>query len=83
MYAATGEEAVQDFTIITCTLLIHFSPIVSLFDSSSTHTFIAKTFVDRIRVLVEDLGFDFVVSTLVRVVHTTGECLRGVDVVIQ
>lgn len=77
------EEAVQDATVIIVTLLIHSTLVVALFDSSSTHNFIAKTFVDIIGVSVEGLGYDFVVSTSSRVVLTTGVCVRGVTMVIQ
>lgn len=63
MYASTTEEAVQDASVIIGTLLIHSTPVVVLFDSCSTHTFIAKTFVDRIDLCVKDLGYDLVEST--------------------
>lgn len=54
-----------------------------MFDSGITHTLIAKTFVNRIGVSVEDLGDVLVVSAPVRALRTTGECVRGVAVVIQ
>lgn len=63
MHVTTTKEAVQDVAIITATLLIHSTLVVALLDSSSTHTFIAKTFIDKIRLFVEDLRNDFVVST--------------------
>lgn len=81
MYLATTKEAVQDVAIITATLLIHSTLVVALLDSSSTHTFIAKTFIDKIGLFVEDLGNDFVVSTPLKVVHSTSECARGVVVI--
>lgn len=62
-----AKEAIQDAVIITCTLLIHFRPVIALFDSSSTHTFISKTFVDRISLSIEDLDYDLVVLTLLSV----------------
>lgn len=63
MYAVTAKEALQDGTLITRTLLIHSALATILFDSSSTHTFIANTFVDRFGMSVEDLSYDLVVST--------------------
>lgn len=83
MYAATTMEAVQDAAIITCTLLFYSTLVVALFDSGSTHTFIAKTFIDRIGVFVKDLGYDLVVSTPIPIVLTIEMCVRGVVLVIQ
>lgn len=83
MYTATIEEVVHDVTVITDTLLIHSAPIIALFDSSSTHTLKVKTFIDRIGVSVEDLGYNLVVLTLAGVVYTTSECVRGIVLVIQ
>lgn len=60
---ATTKEAIQDATIITGTLLIHYVSIVVLFDSSSKHTFLARAFIDRICVPIGDLGHDLGVST--------------------
>lgn len=82
-YAAIVEEVVQDATVTICTLLIHAAPVIALFDSCSTHTFIAKTFGDTIAVFVEDLGYDLVVSNFARVILTTGVCMSSVIVVIQ
>lgn len=82
MYTTTVEEAVQVVTIITVILFIHSTPLVTLFDFGSTHTFIAKTFASRIRLSVEDLGYDLVGSTPARAVHTNDECVKGVVVVI-
>lgn len=48
MYTATREEAMQNTTFIKGTLLIHLLPAVVLFDSGSTHTFIARTFADMV-----------------------------------
>lgn len=73
-YATTIDEAIKDVAIITCTLLIHSSPIVALFDSGSTHTFVAKTFVDRIGVSIEDLGYDLILSTPAGAILTTSVC---------
>lgn len=42
------------------TFLIHSTPVVVLFGSDSTYTFLAKTFVNRIGVLIQDLGYDLV-----------------------
>lgn len=78
MYDTMTEEAVQDAVVIIGNLLIHYVPIIALFDYDSTHTFIAKTFVDRIGVSVKDLGYYLVVSTPVGVVLTPGVCVRGV-----
>ena len=58
MYVAIADKVVQDFAVITCTLLIHSAQAIVLFDSGSTHTFLAQPFVDRIGMDVEDLGFD-------------------------
>lgn len=63
MYAATAEEVVQDNTVIIGTLLIHSTPTVVLFDERSTHTFLARVFVDRIYVSIDGLGYDLVAST--------------------
>lgn len=71
MYATTIEEVVQDATIIIGTLLIHLARVVVLFDSSSTHTFISRKFVDWIGVPIDDLGYDLVISTPTRAVITT------------
>lgn len=73
MYTTITEEAVQDAIVITDTLLIHSAPTIELFDSGSTHTLKVKTFIYRIGVSVE--GYNFVVSTIAGVVHTTGECV--------
>lgn len=75
IYATTIMEAVQDAAIITCILLIHSSPAVALFNSGSTLTFIAKTFVDRFGVSIEDLGYDLAVSTPARAIVTTSVCV--------
>lgn len=56
--------------MITGTLPIYSAPFAALFDSGSMHTFIVKTFVDRIGVYVKDLGYDLVVSTPTRVILT-------------
>lgn len=54
MYATTAKEAIQDVAIITGTQLIQSTPVMTLFDSGSAHMFIAKTFVDRIGLYLED-----------------------------
>lgn len=64
MYTTTTEEVVHDATVITGTLLIHSAPAVVLFDPSSTHSFIIKTFINRIGVSVKDVVYDLVISTL-------------------
>lgn len=61
MCAITTEEPVQDVTMNTSALLINSTPTIILFESSSTHTFIVKTFVDRLSMSMEDLGYDLVV----------------------
>lgn len=63
MYLAIAEEPVENAVVITSTLLIHTGPNIVFCDSVSTHTFIAMTFVDRIGLSVDDLGYDFVVLT--------------------
>lgn len=73
---------VQDAAIITSTLFFHLAPIVVLFDFGSTHTFISRSFVDKIGVLVDYLGFDLVVFTPVRVVPTISVCVRHITVVV-
>lgn len=82
MYGAGVEEAIQDTAINTGNLPIQSAPTVMLFDSGSTHMFIAKAFVDRIVFSIKDLGYDLVVSTPARVIHTISECVHGVAVVI-
>lgn len=82
MYAVNAEEVDQDATIITGTLLIHFILTVVLFNCSSTHTFIAKTFVNRFGLYKEDLCYDMVMLTPTGALHTTDECMQGVVAVI-
>lgn len=41
------------------------------------------TFVDRIGMSIEDLGYDFLVLTLARAIFTFGVCVSGVVVLIQ
>lgn len=82
MCSTTTKEMVQDAKVITCTLLVHSTLVVVLFDSSSTHTFISKIFVYRIGVPGDDLGFDLVVSTTSRAVLTTRVCVRDISVII-
>lgn len=69
--------------VIIGTLLFHLAPIVVLFDSSSTHSFISKPFVDRIGVPVDDLRYDLVVSPHAGIVLTTEVCMRSIAVVIE
>lgn len=83
MYAATTEGALQEYIVNTGTLLIHSVPTLVLFDLGNTHTFLARTFEDRIGLAVGDLGHDSVVSTPVNSTLTTGVCVRGIPVVIQ
>lgn len=54
-----------------------------MFDSSSKHTFKAKTFVGRIGVSIEDLYYKLTVSTPTGVVLTTKVCVRGVTILIE
>ena len=61
-------------------LFIHFAPAIVLFDSGSTHTFLSRSFADRIGVQLEDLGFDLRVSTPAGVVLTIGVRVWGVAV---
>lgn len=78
MYTKIAEEAIKDATMITGTLLIHSSTANTLFDYGGTHTYIAKTFVNRISVFVEDLGYDLVVLTPTEAVLTIKMCVSGV-----
>ena len=78
MYAAIANEAIQDAAVITSILPIHSTPAIVLFDSGSTHTFLAQAFVDRVGLDVVDLGFNLQVSTLAGVVLTTGVGVRDV-----
>lgn len=82
-YATTAEEAVQDTVVIIGTLLIYTALITLLFDIGSTHTFITKTFIERIGTSVEGLGYDLVVPTFAGAILTTRVCVRGVVVLIQ
>lgn len=82
MYAVTFKEAVEDSVMMIGTLLINYAPATGLFDSRSTHTFIAKIFIDRIVVFVDDLGYDLLVSTTTGGILTTGSCVRGVSMLI-
>lgn len=70
-------------SLTTGTLLIHSVPTVVLFDSGSTHTFISGMIVGGIGVLVDDLGYDLVVSPPARSVLATGECVKGIAIIIQ
>ena len=83
VYAATADEAVEDAAVITGTLPIHSISAIVLFDSGSTHTFLAQAFVDRVGLEVVDLGFDSQVSTPVGVILTTRVGVRDVTVEIQ
>lgn len=83
MYGSTSEEAVQDVVVITRTLLLHIPSASALLDSGSTHTLIANTFVDRIGMSVEDLGYDWVVSTPPGADLTTGVSMKGVTMLIK
>lgn len=70
--------------MITSTLLVYSMRMPAiLFDSSTTHTFIHKTFVDRIGVSIEHLVYDLIVSTPSRAVLTIIVCVRGVTVLFQ
>lgn len=83
MYATTTEEAVQDAIIITGTHLIHSTLAVVLFNFGSTHTSLARAFVDKIHVMISELGHDLLVSTPSGVTLTIGVCVGGVTVIIQ
>lgn len=48
-----------------------------LFDSGNTHSFISRTIVGRIGVLVDDLGYDLVLSPPARAVLASRECVKG------
>lgn len=73
IYVVIAEKALQDATMITCTLLIHFAFVIA---------FIAKTFVDRIGESIDDLGYDLVASPTGAILATK-ECVRSVIVVSQ
>lgn len=83
MYATTPKMAAQDAAVCTGTLLIHSALVVVLFDLGSTHTFLARAFVDRIGVLIDDLGHNLVISTLVGATLTIEVCVRGIPVAIE
>ena len=68
--------------VITGTIMIQSAPATVLFDSGSTHTFLSRTFIDRIGMTVFDLGHDLVVSTPSGATLTTGVGVRGVPIVI-
>lgn len=78
VYVVNANEVVQDTTMITSTLLLDSVPVVIIFDSDSTHTFMTHTFIPRIGVRLEDLGSDLDVTTPTREVLTIGLCVRGV-----
>lgn len=54
-----------------------------LFDIGITHTFISCKFVPKLGVMIEDLGFDLIVTTLTRSVVTTALWVKRIIVVIQ
>ena len=83
VYSTTAAEAVQDPRVIKGTITIQSAPATVLFDSSSTHTFLARAFVNRIGMTVIDLGHDLVVSTPYGATLTTGVGVRGVPIIIQ
>lgn len=53
-----------------------------LFDFGSTHTVISCEFVLRLGVVIDDLGFDLIVTMLTGLVVTTILCVGGIVVVI-
>lgn len=63
MCATIPEEVVEGTIEITGALLVYSTPTSVLFDSSSTHAFIAKIFVNRTGMSIEDLDYDLVVLT--------------------
>lgn len=78
-----AKEVVKDAAMITGTLLIHSPLVITLFNYSCTHAFIAMIFNNRIGMLVEDLGYDLVVSTLVGAILITEVCVMVAVVLIQ
>lgn len=64
----------MDAAVNRGTCPIHLALAIVLFDSRITHTFIAKTLVNRIGVLVDELGYDLLMSTPAGVVLTIGVC---------
>lgn len=82
IYATIVEEVVHVTTVITSTFSIHSLPVVVLFDSGSTHTFLDKSFIDRTCLMVGDLEHDIVLSTTICITLTTGVSVRGVPTVI-
>lgn len=83
MCATTTEEAIQDATVITSTIFIQSAYTLILFDSGRMHNFLAKAFVDKIGMRLNDLVYDLVVSTPARAVLTTRVCMRGIIIMIQ
>ena len=83
VYVATTVEAVQDPSVITSVLPISSVSTTVLFDSGSTHTFLARAFADRLGMPMVDLGHDLIVSTPSGATLITGLCVRGVPIVIQ
>lgn len=78
VHASIAAKVVREAAIITGSLFIHSIPAVFFFYSSSTHTYISRSLVDRIGVPIDNLGYDWVVSTPAGVVLTTDVCVRGV-----
>lgn len=64
--------------MITGRLLIHSALGMALFDSSRKYNFIAKTFVNRIGVSVEELGYNLVILILLEPFSSL-ECMCGVS----
>lgn len=57
-----AEEGVQDAAVITCTILIQSASSLVLFNPSSMHTLLAKTFVDKTDMRLDGLGYDLILS---------------------
>lgn len=79
---ATIVEVVQDATVIIGTILIQLASSLVVFDSGSMHTFLAKAFVDKIDMKLDDLSYELVMSTLVGEVLTIEVCVRAIVVMI-
>lgn len=79
---ATTVEVVQDTTFIIGTILVQLAFALVVFDSDSKHTFLAKAFVDKTDMKLDDLSYNIVMSTPVGVVLTMEVCVRAIIVMI-
>ena len=61
--AVNREQADAAAHVVEGTILVDNRPAVALFDPGSTHSFVAPTFVCGIQDRIEQLDYDFTVST--------------------